>query len=367
MALSSASYRKKQSEGAQVGVLRIPKGTEKFAVKAAGQIRMVILPYTVPVGAKHPVAKPGELHYARDYYIHQNFGASGKEYAVCPRLTNGDKCPICEAIKDQLASGQITKEQAKTLNAKQRTLYNVWLPDENKVAIFDTSFHTFTKPLNTVVAANVNIPGLEYADYFADPVDGSFIYATFIEKPLPSTKFYELVSAIFQKHNGVPAEVLAKALPLDDLLVIESYASLKGRFWDMDVVDDEPSQDHAENVPSIVVTSPSVAMPINTTMPPAPVEIPAPASAPATKAKADTPEWAQKGCTVYHRKLGKCSVLKNQDGVITVLDASDDPHKAKLADLAAKPFPEVKKEPESPEPVAVSETEENGAWDDWDD
>jgi len=361
MALSSASYRKKQSEGSQVGVLRIPKGTEKFSVKQAGQIRMVILPYTVPAGAKHPVAKPGELHYARDYYIHQNFGASGKEYAICPRLTNGDKCPICEAIKDQLASGQITKEQAKTLNAKQRTLYNVWLPDENKVAIFDTSFHTFTKPLNTVVAANVNIPGLEYADYFADPVDGSFVYATFIEKSLPTTKFYELVSAIFQKHNGVPADVLAKALPLDDLLVVESYASLKGRFWDMDVVEDEPAVETAVEVPTTILN------PINTTMPPAPVEAPAPKPAKAAVAPSDTPDWVQKGAAVFHRTLGKCTILKNQDGVITVLDDSDEPHKAKIADLATKPYPTAKKEPESQEPVAVAETEEDGAWDNWDD
>ena len=381
MALSSSGHRSSVNSASQVGVLRLPQGTNLLSIKSPGLVKLVILPYTVPQGAKHPVAKPGEQHYARDYYVHKDFGPSGKAQAVCPRLTFGKPCPICEAIQSQLQSGQISKDQAKKLNAKQRTLFNVWTPDDGKVLVFDVSYHTFTKSLYQIVGANVAIPGFEFADYFADAVDGSFIHATFVEKPLPTGPYRDLVAALFTKHGGVPADVLAKAVPLDNLLIVESYEALKAKFWDLDA--DEASDSataDADHVPVVVTSAPvttsglvvnkpiSVPVvtpaPIQTTAVPsvtAPVAPPAPVapvapqtepdSPPATQAKkrttqpkqaADDPNaWAQKGKTVYSRAYGECTVLKNQDGVITILDSADEPHKAKLDELASTPWPEA--------------------------
>lgn len=381
MALSSSGHREKVNAGAQVGVLSLPKGINLLAVKSAGVLRMVVLPYTVPQGAKHPVAKPGEQHYARDYFVHKNFGPSGKEQAICPRLTFGKPCPICEAIQTQLQNGQISKDTAKNLNAKQRTLFNIWTPEDGKVSVFDASYHTFTKHLYNIVGASVATPGFEYADYFADAVEGSTIHATFIEKTLPTGPYRELVAALFTKHGGVPADVLAKAVPLDNLLIAESYEALKAKFWDLDADEaSEPATADADHVPVVVTSAPvttsglvvnkpiSVPVvtpaPIQTTAvpsvtapvaPPAPVAPVAPqaepAAPPATQAKkrttqpkqaADDPNaWAQKGKTVYSRAYGECTVLKNQDGVITILDSADEPHKAKLDELASTPWPEA--------------------------
>ncbi len=380
---------------------------------------MVILPYTVPQGAKHPVAKPGEQHYARDYYVHKNFGPSGKEQAVCPRLTFNKPCPICEAIQSQLQSGQISKDQAKNLNAKQRTLFNVWTPDDDKVLIYDASYHTFTKILYQIVSASVAIPGFEFADYFADAVEGSFVHATFIEKPLPTGPYRELVAALFTKHGGVRADILAKAAPLDNLLVVESYDALKAKFWDLDTDEAADATDAADSVPVTVTSAPPavtsglvvnkpISVPVVTpapiqttgipsttapvvetpaaTAPVAPaVEPPAAPPAATTKKRTNTPKqavaaedatsaWVGKGKTVYSKAFGECTVLKNQDGVITVLDAADEPHKVKLDDLAEKPWPATSQGSApatvsgSEAPQAASGGEENAEdWGNWDD
>jgi hypothetical protein len=146
----------------------LPQGRDLFTVKKAGTVTMVILPYTVPAGAKHPVAQPGEMHYSRDYAVHRNFGASGKDYAICPRVTMGGRCPICEAVRSQLADGVIDKAMAKKLGPSARTLSNVWLVNETTVVLFDTSVHTFTKFLNPSVEAKVKLPNRQWIDYFAD-------------------------------------------------------------------------------------------------------------------------------------------------------------------------------------------------------
>lgn len=411
MALSSSGHREKVNAGAQVGVLSLPKGINLLAIKSAGAIRMVVLPYIVPQGARHPIAKPGEHHYARDYFVHKNFGPSGKEQAICPRLTFGKPCPICEAIQTQLQSGQISKDQAKNLNAKQRTLFNIWTPEDGKVSVFDASYHTFTKHLYNIVGANVATPGFEYADYFADAAEGSTIHATFIEKTLPTGPYRELVAALFTKHGGVPADILAKAVPLDSLLVAESYEALKAKFWDID--SDEATVGEADHVPVVVTSAPvttsglvvnkPITVPVVT---PAPIQttpvpsvtaqvhvtspVTSPATSPATEAEApaaatkktktkpsaateDAPyAWAQKGKTVYSRLHGECTVLKNQDGVITILDSADEPHKAKLDELAAKPWPEAL---QGTPPATASGGEEQASsgeqggedWGNWDD
>lgn len=394
MALSSSSARKAAAQGPQVGVIRMPKGTDLFKIKAAGQIKMVIFPFTIGAGAKYPnsrdpqipTPKAGQQAFVRDYYTHNNFGASGKEFAICPRLTHGLPCPICEAIKDQLSSGQITKDQAKAMNAKQRSLFNVWLPEENKVVLFDTSYNTFTKQMYSVVGATAAVAGMEYADYFADATEGSFIHATFIEKPLSGNKYYELVAAILQKHGGVPAYVLAKAVALDDVLVTESYEALKARFWDLDASEaDSASDEVAEAVADVpvVVAQPPAPIVVNTQPP---VAVTAPVTAPAapkaqppkqTKPKAEKPSvepQAQaelvKGSTVYHNVFGKCEVLKVQGNVITILDEADEPHKVQPIELSKEPTPAaIQAASQVKADSAADQASASGdeSWDDWSD
>lgn len=363
----------------------LPKGVDLFKVDKSCTVKMVILPYTVPVGAKHPVAKDGELHYARDYFVHRNFGPSGKDYAICPRLTRGERCPICDGIRDQLESNQITKEQAKKLRPSQRTLYNVWLPDLNKTALFDVPHYGFTEPLNTAVSAKVAIPGREWVDYFADPEEGSYIWATFVQTPLPTGPWYPAKSFDFDRHGGLPADIRQAALPLDSLLAVTSYEDLKARFYDMDAQSSQEPTDAEAVAPPPVIVPPVVepvadlrkppAVGVPTTYPPAasaavqapkaPKAADAPASSPAPKAATQTKSGYAKGDKVFHRTLGPVTIHKVAGDVLTVLDSEDEPQKVKPADLSATPFPEDK----APETVPAPESEDNGGdeWDsDWD-
>jgi hypothetical protein len=377
MALSSKKTRDKAAEGRGGGVLRIPQGVKTLKIDKAGTIKMVILPYTVPQGAKHPVAKDGELHYARDYYVHNNLGSDGKGYAICPKLTKGGKCPICDGISAAIDSGELTKETAKKFYAKQRTLYTVWLPEQNQVVLFDHSYHLFSKQLNTTVSAKVAIPGREWIDYFADPIDGAFIYVTFAEKVLPGNKCYEAVSFDFDRHGGVPQEILAQALQLDNLLVIESAETLKAKFYDEDPED-------LSAAPAETEAPATVSAEMQPTPAPKPLEIPKPATpepkvqrptvtttqSPTPAAKA-ADSWPAKGSVVYHRTLGEVTVHKNAGGVISVFDKEDEPHKVNLADLSREPMAQATEAmpttPSDPAP-ASAESDSNEAWDsDWPD
>jgi len=341
MALSSKKTREEAAKGPAGRTLRIPQGIKTLKVDKAGTIKMAILPYTVPAGAKHPVAKDGDLHYARDYYVHNNLGSDNKGYAICPRLTKGGKCPICEGINAAIESGELTKETAKKYYAKQRTLYTVWLPEQNQVVLF---------------------------------------YVTFAEKTFPGGKCYEAVSFDFDRHGGVPDAILAQALQLDNLLVIESAETLRAKFYDEDADDASVSEDTEVvatvsavvqppptpkplDIPKPTVPEPKVQRPVvTTTLPPA-------ASAPAVSAptvSAPATAWPAKGDVAYHVTFGKVTIHKNTNGVISVFDSEDEPRKVSLKDLSREPqaqaagtTPEV-----APEPAPASAgSGSDEAWD----
>lgn len=382
MALSSKNTRDHGNRGNQIGVILLPKGVDLFKVDKSATVKMVIIPYTVPAGAKHPVAKDGELHYSRDYFVHRNFGPSGKDYAICPRLTHGGRCPICDGIRDQLETGQMTKEQAKKLRPSQRTLYNVWLPDQNKTALFDVPHYGFTEPLNLAVSAKVAIPGREWIDYFADADEGSFIWATFVQTPLPTGPWYPAKSFEFEKHGGLPPDIRQAALPLDNLLAVATYEELKARFYDIDAESspEEQPADAGIAPPSPIIVPPVVepvadlrkppAVGVPTTYPPAASAAPkaadVPASSPTPKATAPTKSGLAKGDKLFHKTLGAVTVHKVAGDVVTVMDSEEEPQKVKPADLSATPFAAETPEPAAPvaEEASDSSTEE---WDaDWD-
>lgn len=382
MALSSKSTRDHGNRGNQIGVIMLPKGVDLFRIDKSCTVKMVIIPYTVPTGAKHPVAKDGELHYARDYFVHRDFGPSGKDKAICPRLTRGERCPICEGIRDQLETGKITKEQAKKFRPSQRTLYNVWLPDLNKTALFDVPHYGFTEPLNLAVSAKVSIPGREWVDYFADPDEGSFIWATFVQTPLPTGPWYPAKSFDFERHGGLPPDIRQAALPLDNLLAFASYDDLKARFYDLDAEasPEQQPEDAGATAPAPIIVPPVVepvadlrkppAVGVPTTYPPAmstaPKAVDKPVSSPTPKETAPAKPGLAKGDKLFHKTLGAVTVHKVAGDVVTVMDSDEEPQKVKPADLSATPFAAETPEPAAPAAVEASDSSSD-EWDaDWD-
>lgn len=386
MALSSKKTRDQNAQGNQVGVIRLPKGVDLFKVDKSCTVKMAIIPYTVPVGAKHPVAKDGEMHYSRDYYVHKNVGPSGKESVICPRLTRGERCPICDSVKDQLSKGLIDKETAKKLRPSVRTIYNVWLPDLNKTALFDAAHYGFTEPLNITVSAKTSIPGREWVDYFADPVEGSYIWVTFQETAIPSGVWYPAKSFEFEPHKGLPKDILMAAQPLDSLLIISSSDELRSKYCDIDAEVGSPDSSQPPVEAANVVTPP-VAPPVADLRKPAPAGVPttyppvasaapkaadAPVSSPKAEPAAPKAAGLAKGDVVYHTAYGKCTVHKVAGDVVTVMDSDEEPRKVKPADLSATPV-EVKAPAQEPQPTAAAEEAsepkgEDEAWDsDWND
>lgn len=365
--LSAAAAINQMNSGNAVGVVRVPQGIDLFRVKKAGMVRMAIVPYIIPQDAKGlpDGVSVGDMYYQRTFFTHGNFGPQGKSYEICPKMTFGERCPICEARSELFASGSVEdKELAKKLKPKQRTLFNIYLPDENKVVLFETSFHTFTEMLYKSIQTKLQIPGYDWVQYFPDPEDGAWIYANFEEKALPGSKFYEATTFEFQPHKGLPKEVLAQAMPLDNLLNVESYQSLYAMYWDAPA---------PEPVAKATVGTASLSEPKKTegvSKQEAPKqEAPASKEAKPAPAQSSMDSWIVKGAAAYHKTIGAGTIYKVNGDVVTFLDAEDNPSKVKISELSQTPFPSVPSPAEETVGAAVGEDsgDSDAPWDaDWD-
>jgi hypothetical protein len=349
-------------EGATMSTLFVPAGVELFDLKSKGPHRLIVVPYTVPAGAKNPNAKDGELYFERSYWAHRGLGANEDQTVICPKATFGKRCPICEAREMGKRDGTLDKEQVKALYPKHRTLINIYnLNDvDTGVQIWDISYFLFLQKLiEDAKNGDIDPETGESEDmFFADPEDGKELKVMFTEEVFGKSKFYKASSVRFKSHGGLKADLLEKANILDSLLVEKSYDEIYEMFHQMEPDDTD-----------VVDEKPKATIGVKKTEKPKEELV-----------DQDLPFTAfSKGDTAYHAKYGKCSVLKVTDDVITIMDSNDDPYKVSVDDLsvepiaAAEPVVEDKPKAKADKPKAKAESKKETVpadeekWDeDWD-
>ena len=424
------SFRKGQaghtkSQSNKVGVINIPSGVDLYKPERAGTVSFIIVPYIVQPNAQGLVegVKPGDKYYERSYHMHSGFGADGKDRTVCLNKTYGERCPICEDLKQQWAA--VDREDAdavkvlKELGPKSRSLFNIWIPDKGtkikdgigKLWLLDISYHTFTKTLYLSVESKISLPGREFVEFFADDAEGSVLHVNFAEKAIGSNKYYEAVSFDFDPHGGLPKSILDQAIPLDDLLATDTYASIAARYFDVDEegghsdldVDPDTDPEHvkaaeaaeakriaaaekaakeAELEAKIIAYNKEVAE--KKAIEDAKLAADAAEAAAkaahvkateaAAKAKASAPKaegvpsWIKKGAKAYVDGVGEVTVHKvGTDGSVTVLDNEDEPKKVKASTLVpsttAPPVTETNATTPPPTTTAAPAASSDEAWD----
>lgn len=386
------SFRKsqehhKKNAANRVGTIVVPSGYDLYKPANAGNHQLVILPYTIQPGARGlpDGLGVGDKHFERSYFVHSGFGASGKEKSVCLNKTFGQRCPICEALREEWANvdreNKAATDALKAIGPKPRALYNVFVPDKGtkisewkgKVQILDVSYHNFTKVLYAAIETKLEIQGREYVEFFADPIEGSVLHVNLVEKKLGGNAFYEAAAFDFDKHGGVPAEILGQALNLDDLLAVETYEAIKAKYYDLEESTEVAAKEEPKKE-TIVVNTTVPPTPVTTTTAPPVAQEPIVAPVEATKTATTTtapavtvPAWLVKGATVQHALLGQVTVLKvSERGEVTVLDKDDEPHKARLSDLAQVAIvsdqPPAAKTEAEPQKSDIP-TDDDGSWD----
>lgn len=236
----------------------VPKGTNIFKPDKQGTFRVEILPYDVKSGKDKPGGNPnaatGAYYWERTYFVHPGIGAEKKPY-ICLAKTMKKPCPVCE-FKNSLGSwndmDDDTKEVAKSLNPKQRQLFNVWVhgQEDKGVQLWDISYFLFGDALNNKIAAADDEDKEKYAN-FPDPEDGMTVKVGGIIDTMGKHKFWRASDIEFKdRKEAITDEMLESVIDLDELIKPASYKELKALITQgepSDEDDDEADADDEEN------------------------------------------------------------------------------------------------------------------------
>lgn len=178
-----------------------------------------IIPFIIST-ENHPQGiEPGFEDYKLDIWVHRNIGPT-EATILCLKETFGKRCPICEARQEMRKNPDIDDEDAKALDPKRRTIFNVIdLQEEEKgIQLWEVSYFLFDKELLEEVS--VAEDGLIT---FADLGDGRSIEFRGAPKKLGGQTFLEFKSFRFHEREAYNEEILDDAYPLDSMLIIPTY------------------------------------------------------------------------------------------------------------------------------------------------
>lgn len=228
MSLSARSIiNDMQSGGNYFRPLRIPEGVEIYRPDAEGDVSLIVVPYKVTNSPRREV-KAGDLAICRDYYIYRGLGPSGKDSYFDSVRTFREKCAIGEALARY--SGPADRKP----RAQRKCLFNVYIPDEKKLAVLDFSYANFAGRLLEAVDKLSSRKGKEWVQYFADPEEGALITFSWKKETMPSsgTTYYVATAFDFERHGGIPAKLIDSSVDLDNCFNKLSYDEVRAQFLD---------------------------------------------------------------------------------------------------------------------------------------
>ncbi len=185
----------------------------------ASDHKIDIIPYVV--GPDHPTLQEGDFAFLLDVYRHGNVGSNEDSY-VCLSRTFNKSCPICEDQREKRRSGEYSDEDLKVLNPSRRTIYNIWVHDNEKeeakgVQLWEVAQWYFDKHVN----ARAKKTKTGELIYYADPINGKAIEFERKGKGREGTEY--LAHNFVDRDYEIPDEILQQAISLDQVIKIPSY------------------------------------------------------------------------------------------------------------------------------------------------
>ena len=217
------SYDTKDSFGGGVNYLKKDAKVKLWNCND-GEHLLDVIPYVA--GSHDPNVKEGEPQYVLDVWVHKGVGALQQSF-ICPQKNFKSRCPICEKQLQMRKSGEYSDDEVKELNAKRRTLYNVFVWDSKEeirkgVQVWEVSHFFFEKHL----AELSKRPKGGGFIIFSDPDNGKSI--SFKKKSKGQNM--EFLGHRFEdrdEEGEITDEMLESALVLDDLIHIPTIKELQ--------------------------------------------------------------------------------------------------------------------------------------------
>lgn len=235
----------KHESGFESSAVKAPEGMKFFKAKGGKSYRLDFMPYEVKKGRDekggNPHSDAGFAHYERTYYAHPRIGIDQKFYC-CPRLTFGERCPVCDDASRlrRIAKNDDEEKFAKSLEAKERQLFIVVDTEEKdgEAMLWDFSFHCFGKQLDAKLKDSDE---RDNYDAFCRLEGGMTLKVSFADEKGGGYSFAKCSNIEMRPRDmDYPPETLDSMPDLDAMLVYTSYADLK-RIYEQ--TDDDKGQD----------------------------------------------------------------------------------------------------------------------------
>jgi len=194
----------------------------KFFSPKEGRNAIDIIPYKVS-SDKHPSGlKKGEEDYVLDIWVHRMVGQT-ESTVLCLKKTYAKPCPVCEELA-AMRQGEQNEELIRQLRPTRRCAYNVLdLNDSDKgVQLFWVSHFLFEKEL---LEEAMSDDGEVIA--FPDLKDGRTIKFKVVESQIGKQNFSKFKNFQFEKRDPYDASVFDEVYPLDEMLIVPDYSSVK--------------------------------------------------------------------------------------------------------------------------------------------
>ena len=178
--------------------------------------RFNIIPYIVS-DPNHEYMSVGEPWYEKTYFVHYNIGPN-ETSIVCPNKTAGKPCPVCDKLRQMQRDPDADEDELKSLIAKERQLFIIQKPGDDKIEILSMSYHNFGRQLEEELDDGEE----EYGD-FAEAEGGLVLKVRWGEEQIGKTKFKRAGRIDFsEREEELSEETLKNAICLDEALVIKS-------------------------------------------------------------------------------------------------------------------------------------------------
>lgn len=248
-----ADIQRQRKAAKSYGYLNLPKDVDIFKENTSTRAKLDIIPYIVR-DENHPDANPdmpdsalpGNPWYKRPIWVHRAVGVDN-ESVICPKRTQGKKCPICEYRDKQLSQG-VSWEDVKDMRPSLRNLYvvvPVGMKDYEEVMhVWDISQFLFQNQLNDELEERP-----EYRT-FPDPVEGYTLNIRFREKELGANKFSETGRIDFEERKPYDDAVMEEAPCLDEIIEVKSYKELSAIFMEIGEEDIEQEDEGYKDRPT---------------------------------------------------------------------------------------------------------------------
>lgn len=231
----------RDSGGAGKGILDLSghDNVDFFKPVKDKRYKIDIVPYVITTN-NHPKVKKGGIDYVMQVWVH-GFVGPDENSIICPKKTFKKECPICQEREEMIASGDYDKKITDKLKPSERCIYNIIdLNNEDKgIQLFIVSGYLFHKEL----LEEAHVSGDEVI-CFADLEDGYSVKFRTSEGKAAGKTFVVYKSFDFkEREESYPDEILDDVFPLDRMIVVSDYDSIKNEFLGVQTDDDDEEQD----------------------------------------------------------------------------------------------------------------------------